>query len=102
MSEPRIVFFATASCPYCAAARDALRACGEPFIERDPTCDTEALRALLVVASTPTVPAITVGGRALVGFDRERLEELLHEPALDEEPDEDAGIQELLGDDEEV
>ncbi len=100
MSEPRIVFYATSSCPHCASARETLRRFGDPFVERDPTREPEALRDLLVAAVTPTVPTIIVGGRALVGFDRERLEELLREPPLDPEPDDAAEIAELLREDE--
>ena len=77
MSAPRIVLFATSNCPQCAVAREAIRATGEPWEERDPTADPDTLRELLVTAATATVPTIIIGNRALVGFDRDRFEQML-------------------------
>jgi len=80
MPEPRIVLYATPDCPYCAAARAALRAAGESFEERNPSTSADVLRELLSFAASAVVPTIVVGGTALIGFDDDRLTHMLLEP----------------------
>jgi glutaredoxin len=80
MPEPRITLYAIPDCPQCAAARAALRAAGQPFEELDPSISAEDLRELLSFAGSAVVPTIVVGGKALVGFDEDRLAEMLREP----------------------
>jgi glutaredoxin len=77
MSSPRIVLYATASCPHCAEARAAIAASGESWEERNPLSSPEALRELLMHAASAAVPTIVIGNRALVGFDRDRFEQML-------------------------
>jgi glutaredoxin 3 len=100
MTSPRVVLYATSTCPYCEAARAVLSRCGEPFIERDPTADPEILRELLVAATRAIVPTVVVGERVLVGFDEERLVEMLHEPPLEPEPEDEFSLDELLDEEE--
>ena len=94
MDTPRVRFFAVAGCPFCDVAREALRQCGEPFEEFDPTGNPDVLRELLRAAASATVPTIVVGERVLVGFDQERFEEILREPPLEplsfDDPETDA------------
>lgn len=77
MPAPRIVLYAIPGCPHCAVAREAIRASGESWEERDPTSDPDTLRELLVNAASATVPTILVGNRALVGFDQDRFDKML-------------------------
>lgn len=83
MSLPRILLYATASCPHCEAARAVIRESGETWEERDPTSSEERLRELLMVAASATVPTLVIGNRALVGFDRDRFEQMLRMPPLE-------------------
>jgi len=82
MPESRIVLYATPGCPHCAAARDALGAAGESFEERNPATSAEVLTELLSFAASAVVPTTVVGGRALIGFDEDRLAHLLREPPV--------------------
>ena len=77
MSAARIVLYAISDCPHCAVAREAIRATGESWEERDPTSDPDTLRELLTRAASATVPTILIGNRALVGFDQDRFEQML-------------------------
>jgi glutaredoxin len=77
MSYPRIVLYAVSGCPHCAVAREAIRASGESWEERDPTSNPDTLRELLMQAASATVPAIIIGNRALVGFDQDRFQQML-------------------------
>jgi glutaredoxin len=99
MTATRIVFYATASCPHCAAARAAIEASGESFVELDPLSSPEVLREMLACSASAVVPTMVIGGRALVGFDAERFEEMLREPPVDLQPADDYSQEELSGDD---
>lgn len=103
MSSPRIVLYATPGCPYCARVRATVAATtGEPIDERNPFSTPELLRELLSCAAAAIVPTVVVGGRALVGFDSERLVEMLQVPALEPAPVADYTDEELNGDDSEL
>jgi glutaredoxin len=102
MARSPIVLYATAHCPHCAAARAALRAVGEDFVERDPSLDACVLKEMLAFSAAAVVPTIVVGGRALVGFDAGRLEELLREPPVAPAPGEVYSEEELSGRDDDV
>ncbi len=86
MSDARILLYATPSCPHCETARAAIRATGESWEERDPTADPETLRELLTRAASATVPTLLIGNRVLVGFDRDRFEQMLREPPFEPPP----------------
>lgn len=73
----QITLYATPDCPLCAKARDLLRSLGVPFTEVDIRRDPLALHQMTVFAGGPQVPVVEVDGDVLVGFDRERLEEML-------------------------
>jgi glutaredoxin 3 len=102
MSLPRIVLYATSSCPHCAAARAAIEACGESFIERDPLSGPDVLREMLACSAAAVVPTVVIGGRALVGFDAERFEEMLEEVPIDFNPVDDYTEEELSSDDDDL
>ena len=80
MPDPRVVLYATTACPHCAAARAALREAGESFEERDPSTSADVFQEMLSFAASAVVPTIVVGGTALVGFDEDRLTQILLEP----------------------
>jgi glutaredoxin len=82
MSVPRVVLYATKACPHCAAARHAIEASGESYVEKDPEASADVLRELMTMAATAVVPTIVVGGRSLVGFDADRFQQMLHEEPL--------------------
>jgi glutaredoxin len=99
MTPPRIILYATASCPHCAAARAAIEASGETFVERDPFSGPDVLREMLAISVAAVVPTLVIGGRALVGFDADRFGQMLLEPPEDLEPADDYTEEELTGDD---
>jgi glutaredoxin len=99
MTAPRIILYATASCPHCAEARAAIEACGETFVEIDPFSSPEVLRDMLASSAAALVPTIVIGGRALVGFDADRFDQMLQEPPLELDPADDYTAEELAADD---
>ncbi len=93
-----IVLYATGDCPHCRAARAALEAWGQPFEERDPLSSPVVLKELLLCAAVASVPTIVVSGQVLVGFDADRLEQVLREPPPEPEPIDDYTPEELAQD----
>ena len=72
-----ITLYSLPDCPHCAAARDWLRTHELPFTEVDVRIRGAVLHQSLVHAGRPAVPVIEVGREVLVGFDAERLEEIV-------------------------
>jgi glutaredoxin len=97
MPPPRIVLYATKTCPHCAAARTAIEASGEAYVERDPLASAEVLREMLACSASAVVPTIVISGRALVGFDADRFEQMLREPPAEPGPANDYTEEELTG-----
>ncbi|HEY3380398.1 MAG TPA: glutaredoxin family protein [Vicinamibacterales bacterium] len=100
MASHRIVLFSASECRFCGLARAMLEAWGEPFTERTVDEDPNAMRELLFHALEARVPAILVDDQMLVGFDAERLEEMLREPVVDPEIEDDSWVDQLLRDSE--
>ena len=71
-----IIIFTTPTCPYCSAAKEYLVQKNYKFIEKDITIDAEA-RNLLHQSGIMGVPAFNIGGEMVVGFDKEKIEELI-------------------------
>ena len=73
----KITLYSVPNCPHCAAARAWLRDRGLAFEEVDVRGHGPALHQSLVHAGRPVAPVIEVGREVLVGFDPERLAELI-------------------------
>jgi glutaredoxin len=99
MPGHEIVLYASGDCPHCSAAREALVAWGEPFEERDPLSSPDRLKELLLVAAVGIVPTIVVSGHVLVGFDADRLGELLRQPPPEPDPIDDYSPEDLVDQD---
>ena len=100
MSNHQILLFATGDCPHCRAAREALQAWGSPFEERDPLSSRTALKELMMVSAVAVVPTIVVSGQVLVGFDADRLDEMLRAPVPEPEPPDDFVVEDVVDADE--
>jgi glutaredoxin len=75
MSRP-VVLFTRPDCPACDRAREFLAEQGLPFLERDVSADPQALAELERLGYL-TTPTTKVGDEVVVGFDRQRLRQLL-------------------------
>jgi len=99
MSSHHVILYAFGDCAHCRAARAALEEWGGPFEERDPLSDPVVLKELLLWAAVASVPTIVVSGQVLVGFDADRLDQLLREPPPEPDPPDDYTPEELATDD---
>lgn len=73
----QVEIFTQPGCAPCSEAKRFLSARGVPFVEYDVTQDTKALDRLLDELGSRQTPTIVVDGEVLIGFDPERLTELI-------------------------
>lgn len=86
--HPRVLVFTTPTCGYCTKAKSYLKKNGIKFKEIDITRDPEGARDVKRISGGSSVPVIMVGHRAVVGFDRSKLDGLLGIKKTGEEPEE--------------
>ncbi len=73
----KIKVFSTTTCPYCNVAKDFLKDKGVVFEEIDVASDREAAKEMVEKTGQMGVPVIMVGDKAVIGFDKEKIEELI-------------------------
>ena len=74
----RVLLYSQPGCPPCVAAKQFLKARQVAFEYRDVQADPTALRELMELNSRST-PTIVVDDEVMIGFDPNRLEEMLGE-----------------------
>lgn len=72
----KVKVYTSSTCPYCTMAKDYLREKEVDFEEKNVQSDKEARDELMVMGYTG-VPVICIGDEEIVGFDKNRLDELL-------------------------
>ncbi|ABG04571.1 Glutaredoxin-like protein, YruB [Rubrobacter xylanophilus DSM 9941] len=73
----KVVVFTTSSCPWCERAKRYLRERGVAFKEVNVERDPGAARDLVRRTGSTGVPVIKIGGKWIVGFDRQRIDQEL-------------------------
>lgn len=76
MCEKRVILYSQPGCPPCYAAKHFFDSREIPFEYKDVTADPAALRELVELNSRST-PTIVVDNEVMIGFDMDRLEQLL-------------------------
>lgn len=72
-----IKVYTTPTCPYCKRAKDWLKEHGCEFEELDITSDVELLREWRALTGGVGVPVIAHGNDLIIGFNPERLAQLI-------------------------
>jgi len=72
-----IKVYSTPTCPYCKMAKTYLDEKGIKYQDFDVTQDAAAKDEMIEKSGQMGVPVITVDGELVIGYDRERLENLL-------------------------
>ncbi|PKK38890.1 Rubredoxin [Clostridiaceae bacterium JG1575] len=91
MQKPIIIYTST-TCPYCDMAKEYFKAKGIAYEEKS-TQEPEH-RKKLVSLGIRGVPAIFIGEDYVVGFDQNKIEQLLMAPAASEEAKEPGEVPE--------
>ena len=71
-----VVVYSTSTCPHCVAAKEYLSDNGIEYTEKNVQTDPAARKELMAMGHMG-VPVILVDGEEVVGFDKQRLDDLL-------------------------
>lgn len=70
-----IKIFTSSTCPYCTSVKEYFKEKGIDYEELNVSSDPEA-RKELMSQGFMGVPVIIIDGEAMVGFDKEKLDEI--------------------------
>lgn len=73
----QVVVFTQPDCPPCLAVKKFLAERGISYIEKDVSQDQAAVFELVRKYNSRSTPTVVIGGEVLIGFNPDRIEELL-------------------------
>ena len=77
MATPSVTIYTTPSCHFCHMAKDFFTANGVKFTDYNVATDLPKRQEMIQKSGQMGVPVIYVGDKLVVGFDEEKLRELL-------------------------
>lgn len=73
-----ITIYSTPFCVYCKTLKEYLGSKGIAFKEIDVSQDEKELEKMVAISGQMGVPVIDIDGDVVVGFDKEKIDELLN------------------------
>jgi len=77
MTKSQVTIYSTPTCHFCHAAKDFFTTHNVAFTEHNVASDLAKRQEMIQKSGQMGVPVITVGEKVIVGFDEEKLSELL-------------------------
>jgi glutaredoxin 3 len=77
MEEKKVTIYTTPTCVYCKEAKSYFEESGVAYEEINVAEDLEAQQSMVQKSGQMAVPVIDVGGEIVVGFNKDKLAELL-------------------------
>jgi glutaredoxin 3 len=77
MPQPEVTIYSTPTCHFCHAAKDFFDANHVKYTDYNVASDLVKRKEMVEKSGQMGVPVIDIGGKLVVGFDEERLKELL-------------------------
>jgi len=74
---PKVTIYTTPSCVYCKMTKEFFKENNVAYEEKNVATDAAAREDMIKKSGQMGVPVIDVDGELTVGFDKERLSELL-------------------------
>ena len=74
----KVKIYTTPTCIYCKMAKQFFKENNVAYEEKDVASDAEAREEMIKKSEQMGVPVIEIGGEIVIGFDKERLSELLN------------------------
>jgi glutaredoxin-like YruB-family protein len=74
---PKVKIYTTPACPFCVMAKQYLKEKGIEFEEIDVSKDEMAAKEMVEKSGQMGVPVIEIDGQIVIGFDKEKIDELL-------------------------
>jgi glutaredoxin 3 len=76
--QKQVTIYSTPTCHFCHAAKDFFTANHIEFTDFNVASDLTKRQEMIQKSGQMGVPVIDIGGELVVGFDEEKLRELLH------------------------
>lgn len=73
-----IKIYSTPTCPYCVTLKNFLKEKGFQFEDIDVAMDERARDEMIEKSGQMGVPVIDINGQIVIGFDREKIIQLLN------------------------
>lgn len=73
----KVILYSTPVCPYCVALKSFLEDNMIEYEEKDVSSDQVALERMIEKTGAKEVPVVEIGDEFVVGFDKNKLSELL-------------------------
>ena len=74
---PNIKIYSTPTCPYCVTLKNFLTEKGFQFEDIDVSVDSTKAEEMIQKSGQMGVPVIDIDGEIIVGFDKEKIEQIL-------------------------
>jgi len=85
MDEPKqklsVSIYSTPTCHFCQLTKEVFTENGVEYANYDVSKDLEKRQEMFSITNQMGVPVIVIGDDVVIGFDKEKLEELLSIPA---------------------
>ena len=75
---PKVKIYTTPTCPFCYLAKEYLKSRGVDFEEIDVSENETAAREMIEKSGQMGVPVIEIDGKIVIGFDKEKIDQLLN------------------------
>lgn len=72
-----VIVYSSNTCPYCVTVKEYLQEKGVDYTEKNIQTDKDARKELMGMGHMG-VPVILIDGEEIVGFDKEKLDQLLN------------------------
>jgi len=77
MKTQKVTVYSTQTCPYCHMAKDFLKENKVAFEDIDVSKDRKKAQEMIEKSGQMGVPVIEIGGKIIVGFDKEAVKKAL-------------------------
>jgi len=77
MEKHKVIVYSTSNCPYCVLAEEFLKENKIEFEKINVQENKEKAKKMIEKSGQSGVPVIDIDGKIIVGFDKEKIKELL-------------------------
>lgn len=75
----KVIIYSTKTCPWCDLAKNFFKKNNISFIDYDVSANEEKAGEMIKKSGQVGVPVIDIDGKIIIGFDKERIEEIIKE-----------------------